>query len=411
MKIAFFSPSWPPQFANNGIATYTDAITRALRMQGHECIVISPLIGDHHSDSDGIVCYEAKTREYHGVGALMQKLRYRFSEPFEYTLREYIIGVADALERAQLDGPIDILEIEESHGRSLQLRKWCNLPIVVRCHGPHFLVHQDKFSTDDQLRVRREGDAIMDADAVTCPSQNVLDAIHEHYEEIAPLHRTIANPVDLPSEDQCWHIDRCDPNLIVFVGRFDLVKGADIAIRAFSMLAKQRPNLRLKFIGRDVGIIEASGEHLQLQEFLDKYIDRDVQSRIEITGQLSYSEVMDARRGALLTIAASRYETFSYAASEALAYGCPFVSTPTSGHYSILKNECDAMYSSDFEPASLAQSIAKLLDDHQLTNRIATTGRKTAGSLFSSRKIADQTIRIYEEILASRRALTTQAVS
>ena len=56
-----------------------------------------------------------------------------------------------------------------------------------------------------------------------------------------------------------WHLDTCDKNTILFVGRFDVRKGADIVLKAFRLILKAFPSAKLIFVGPDVGLPGANG--------------------------------------------------------------------------------------------------------------------------------------------------------
>ena len=73
----------------------------------------------------------------------------------------------------------------------------------------------------------------------------------------------IPNPIAVKPEAHRWRLETCDPNRILFIGRFDRHKGADFLLRAFAALAPSVPNLRLDFVGNDVGLMLEDGRKLR----------------------------------------------------------------------------------------------------------------------------------------------------
>ena len=79
MKIAFFSPAWPAANAQNGIATYVEVMTRALKRAGHECVVITPHL--HGPAADNV--FPLSFPKPAGLAALVERLRYAAGDPDE----------------------------------------------------------------------------------------------------------------------------------------------------------------------------------------------------------------------------------------------------------------------------------------------------------------------------------------
>src|SRR5262249_14977041 len=127
-----------------------------------------------------------------------------------------------------------------------------------------------------------------------------------------------------------WTLDTCDRNFILFVGRFDLHKGADILLRAFAKVAKDRKEIKLLFVGPDTGL-QLDGGVIRLPEYLTQQIPAAVRERIEYLGSLPQFKIEKLRTQAYLTIVCSRYDNFPNTVIEAMAAGCPIIATNTGG--------------------------------------------------------------------------------
>ena len=196
--------------------------------------------------------------------------------------------------------PIELLEIEEAFGLASRIIKLKRIPVVTRLQGPWFLngeVLGEKKDAAFLQRVEQERLSIAWADGITSPSQDILDRTRDYYSLPLEGARVIPCPIDPRPEDRPWKLADADPNRILFVGRFDLHKGADLMIDAFGWLAPSRPSLYLDFVGPDRGIPDPSKGRIGVVDYIKSRIsDSSVADRIVIHGQKRPDEIDDFRR-------------------------------------------------------------------------------------------------------------------
>lgn len=399
MRIAFLTPVWPASRAHNGIATYVDIMTRALRAKGHDCTIltIKPL---GEGPFDDMVRIELPKRSAIQIAA--EKLRYKAvgSRAYDYDFWGQALG--DALARAHAKAPIDIFEAEESFGVARYAVARTPAPVVLRSHGPHYLVKQTAFDKNDMRRVEEEGRGFKSVDAASFPSSALAHSISEKYgPDVAPWH-AYPNPIDLPGEKDCWRLDKCDRNTILFIGRFDRIKGADIALEAFRRLAEQFPDVRLVMAGLDRGVSVDGGPPENFETYIANRLSPSIRERIEFLGPVPREEVPVLRRAALVSISASRYETFPYAVTEALAMGAPVVSTATPGLSEYFTDGEDVMFAPIGDAVALADGIARLLQAPAEAARLGAAGRASAERLLSPDAVADQAIAFYKRVIEEK---------
>ncbi|WP_428406977.1 glycosyltransferase family 4 protein [Hyphococcus sp.] len=384
--------------AQNGIATYVDVMTRALERRGHECVVIAMWPLGENNDPR---MRRLRGPRLNGAEKLLRRVRGRIEgeQTFDYNL--FGRGIANSLSDADAEKPVDIIEAEESFG----LARYCvgasGAKVIVRSHGPHFLVHQGPFERGDRRRVRKEGRAFRDADGVCFPSGALRDAVAAHYGATFPVSAAYPNPIDIPPEAEAWSLDGCDRNTILFVGRFDAVKGADVALKAFERVAENRPGIRLVMAGVDHGLRGPDGEVRKFDEYVRANVPERLRPRIDFLGPVPRNEVPHLRRRALINLTASRYETFPYAVTEALALGAPVVSTATPGLAEYMSDDEDILFAPVRDAETLAWKISSCLEAPERAAQLGAAGRATAERLFSPDAVADQAEAFYGRI-ASR---------
>lgn len=403
MKVALFSPAWPVTRAQNGIVTYVDIMVRALREAGHECVVVTPRWAPDGREDAGDVFELPQQAHRPGLGQLWSRARAKFAGTQETAWSDAGRRISRALEAASKHAPVDVVDIEESFGMA---RFVAGVPVAMRLHGPHFVGQFGRKTPDDDLRIAMEGRAIRAAAGVTSPSPGLLEATKKFYGNIGENHAAIPNPVAMPPESGLWRHENCDPNLILFVGRFDLRKGADVMLDAFSKVAASRKDLRLVMAGRDEGLEIETGEKLHYPEYAARFLSEDIAARVEFIGPVPQEKLQELRRRALLYVSASRFECCAYAVTEALAQGCPTIASSTFGPPEFCSNGEDLLVTEIGNAEQLAAQIDAVCSNPGLAKDLGAAGRRAAGKVFSPEKIAAEMADFYARTItnAERRA-------
>ena len=107
----------------------------------------------------------------------------------------------------------------------------------------------------------------------------------------------------------------------------------------------------------------------------------------------------------------STYEPFGLVAVEASACGTPCVAFNTGGLRDIIEHQRSGYLAEPFDPASLAQGIAWVLEDPRRQRQLGQRARKKAAEEFSRELCAQRHRALYEEILADRQARTRRPVA
>ncbi len=135
---------------------------------------------------------------------------------------------------------------------------------------------------------------------------------------------------------------------ILFVGRLDRHKGADILLKSFVEYYAQKniediPTLR--FVGRDTFC--KSYEETFLAHWRDKIPDFLLQ-RIDFTGQVTPDKVRQYMAEATVCVFPSRWEVFGIVCLEAMASGCPVIVSDKTGLIEIVGDTLE-YYAVDIE--------------------------------------------------------------
>jgi glycosyltransferase involved in cell wall biosynthesis len=373
-SVAFYSPGWPPNRTQNGIATYVGCLRGALRDLGVVShVVAGAVFGSDPTDADTINL--AKIATPRG-----RQVFYRFLDRVPGLSFE---GVSFGWQMAHglkhiVDQPPDLIEMEETFGGAWYTQQVTRVPLVVRLHGPWFLNGVALgIPVDAAFRRRESAEArcIASATGVTAPSRDVLDRVRERYGLPLSNAAVIPNPVLPVPIERRWTLQGSDKKTILFVGRFDRHKGGDRVIEAFTAIADSLPAAELMFVGPDHGFRDDSGQVHSLQAFLESHLPANLKSRVHVTGPLPGETIEGLRRQAYLTVVASRYENFPLALAEALAYGCPTIAADVGGMPEILLSDQTGLLFAAGDSGDLARKITTLFERPELA---AELGRRAA---------------------------------
>lgn len=394
MKIALCVPAWPPGIAPNGIITYASYLVPALRALGHEIFILafwtSGEIDDHTVD---LRSYGPRRPLW--MRALARAAPSSFTKNVRWMLARAIADL-DARHR------LDVVEVEEARGLSLAVSRARKLPVVVRLHGPWFIsgrFGRVRRSAADDRREVNEGHAVEVADFITSPSEAALTAVRRHYGLSLPASRVIANPIKGVDSSATWSPERCDANKILFVGRFDELKGADIVLRAFCELASVNPELRLTFVGRDDGVKHPNGELVHFEEFVRSECPDWLRPRIDFRGTLDHTDVMALRTQCALTLVASRYEVFGYTVVEAMSVGSPLVATAVGGIPELIKDGRNGLLVPSGNVAAMVDACRVLLDAPVMAAKLARQAWQDCRDSYDPLVIGEQTVAAYREAI------------
>jgi glycosyltransferase involved in cell wall biosynthesis len=398
------SPDWPPEATHNGICTYVGHLREGLIELGHGPTVLSManrMPSVQQRDVIDLTAVRLDPRSL--ITRLRSAMRSRQSWSF---------GIADAAAR-QISAALRslpsrrqrVLEIEESFGLAEHFVDR-DFSLIVRAHGPYFKgapalgLSSDRRAQD---RCAAEARAIKHADGISAPSQYILDAISQEWDIEGIPTAVIPNPAVPVSPEMRWRRSKSGPHKILYVGRFDRLKGADILLDAFNLIAAKHPNVELLFAGPDSGLVADDGRRWMFHEYADAHLSPAAIARLRYLGTVSRDRLQDLRKSAAACVVASREENFPYAALEALGAGCPLVAARMGGVPEIVVHEQNGLLFQSGQAGSLASQLERVLDDASLGDTLSA-GALRSFERYRPINVALETLKFYERVAAARSA-------
>jgi glycosyltransferase involved in cell wall biosynthesis len=383
----------------NGIVTYVHFLREELLRQGHRVSVFSGRVapGFAHPDVhrvDPTPAYRLRRR----CGRLLGR-----GEPGPFGWGRLL--AARLLEVHRSD-PIDVVEMEESFGWCADVRERLPVPVVVKLHGPAFLslVEEEAATPMARRRIACEADALPRMPAITSPSRDTLERTVARLALAPALAAVVPNPMTVGDDAGLWDPARCDPDTILFVGRFDKRKGGDTVLHAFCRLLARRPAARLVFVGPDYGLSVDGGALMHFEAWCARCLTPAQRARVEYRGSIPRAEIFTLRTQAAVTVVASRWDNQPNTALEAMLQCCPVVAVSAGGVDELVQHGRTGRLARADDIDDLAAQIGAVLDDLPAAAPMGRAAREAVLGRHALERLATQTLSVYRQAIAQQAA-------
>ncbi len=178
-------------------------------------------------------------------------------------------------------------------------------------------------------------------------------------------------------------------NFVMYVGRPMPHKNLRRLVEAFARLKTTHPDLLLVLAGK------LDSNYRALRRWVTKQHINDV----SFTDFISEGELRWLYEHAQAYVFPSLSEGFGLPGLEAMMHGCPVVSSNATCLPEIYKDA--AIYFDPLDVPSMAEAIAKVLDDDKLANKLVIKGSVLAKD-YSWQRTAKQTLNVYKLVLGER---------
>ncbi|MBD9479909.1 glycosyltransferase [Pseudoxanthomonas sp. PXM02] len=252
------------------------------------------------------------------------------------------------------------------------LSRVLRLPFGFTCHAHDIFIER-------QLIARKIQDAAV---AVTISRFNVDWLSQRETAQAREKLQVIHCGVDLRANP--WQPDGRAPQQILTVGRLDPIKGFATLVEALALLAQRGVDFQCRLLGS--GPLDASLRSLAQA--------RGVADRIEFCGAQPQDVVRRWMGEASLFVLPSEVapdgnrDGIPVALMEAMATGCPVVSTRVSGIPELVEHETSGLLVDEKQPVALADAMQRLLEDAALRRQVVGGAREKVEREFDARKEA-----------------------
>jgi glycosyltransferase involved in cell wall biosynthesis len=183
---------------------------------------------------------------------------------------------------------------------------------------------------------------------------------------------------------------------VLFVGGMESRKGLEFAIQTLEILVKKGRNLKL------VAIARPGFKGIESRAWFDHLIERcGLVGKVEIHELVDDEELTRLYATASFFFLPTRMEGWGLSIMEAMASGCPIVSTPVGGITELVHSGENGLLVPVGDIHGFAEAIERLLDDKLLRDRLCAAAKETVKG-FSWDVSAEKTIELYNRVISSR---------
>ena len=411
MRVAFVNQPFDELYGDhkNSIGLWSYRAARELQKK-HDVTLFCRLFGEN-----GPVVKEGIT--YHGFdteagkGKLFSrnwlKLYYRKRKPFfasRFYYSHFYHSIARQIQKEQFD--------------------------VIHIHNfPHVVPIARKYNPDSRIILHMHCDwliqlhapwirsALEKVDLVLGCSDHVVNGIKAAFPDYASKCRRLFNGFDCTgfyTEPHQQALESTESPYLLFLGRGSPEKGIHLATRAFQQIADEYPDLRLCCVG---GIVSLPKEFLYdivsedvrrdlepcyqkpYRDYVFEGIPEAIRKRIIQINYVNYEELVGVYQNAkALLVPTVCHEAFGMPVLEAIASGCPIVSSRCGGIPEFFKDGVDGVF---FERGNLDSLVAQLR--HLLNNPVPLRSeeeRRNSLTLFSWKTIVSELSEHYQSLAA-----------
>jgi len=213
-----------------------------------------------------------------------------------------------------------------------------------------------------------------DPDKIIVETTNIDDALFQNFS----------------IEDRLARIDSNSPIKLLFLARIEKNKGIMETIEAFSLLAKDYPEMRLVIAGTGSFIHDAK-----------KYADKISKNHITFLGYVRGNEKINVYLTSDIYIFPTYYsEGMPISILEAMAMGLPVVTRPVASIKDFLKNGKHGFLIESKNPVDIVSCINRIINDVDLWKSMASESHEYAIERFPCSRVARRLEGIYNKILA-----------
>lgn len=378
------SQDYPPQ-ACGGIGVFMHRLAEALAAQGHEISVITKSPGRHTVDLENGVWV-------HRIPLINHIDRHTPALPdLPPNIRDHAYSVYD-----------EAMRIQARRGVATTLSAIWDLEAAA-CIASQAFTNYVYLVTTYQLSVPSKPEWQRDAHYLTHhvnkmiagerwlleSAQHLIASTPGIWADISALNPGLQRqqpvpiiPFGLPDAPATTPAAPYPPGAVnvLFVGRFELRKGADMLLDVIPELLRQHPGVHFRLAGDDT--LQVEGGTLKARFLARHQAHPEWLARVHFLGFLSNEALSAEYAHCDIFVAPSRYESFGLIYLEAMRWGKPCIGSSAGGIPDVLTPACGLMPAPG-DVAQLAQAIATLLGQPALRQQMGLAGKMRFAQHFS----------------------------
>ncbi len=398
MRICLISREYPPDTGFGGIATFAHHLASGLTALGHEVEVVALAKGKAKTVVEGgIRVHRVELHQFDGdLGAISLGMPYSC----------YVLRTATALWEKfyalHCENPFDVVDSPELLAEGVIPAVTKVVPHLIRLYTPHskFIaeqLHNVTASFDHQFVAMLERVAMLFADVITSPSDDLADFVARDLHLPREKINIIRNPIDADkfSSDGNRAIASDGRPIVLFVGRLEERKGISYLIKAVPLVVAKCPDVRFVIVGDDTN--NGKGQRSVLAELTELLSQGGCAQQVEFVPRVPLDQLADYYRSADICVVPSVYDNSPYTCLEAMSCSRPVIGTSAGGTREYIVHGESGVIIPPRDPQAIAESLLQLLGNEQERRRLGDNARSRVLAKYQRTEIARQTLDLYRQ--------------
>ncbi|HUQ97092.1 MAG TPA: glycosyltransferase family 4 protein [Chitinophagaceae bacterium] len=392
MRIAFISYEFPPDTGVGGIGTYT--------------FHIAHLFGNNGVDVE-VICASNHRSGIEQSGAITV-VRVQVSNA-----NAFYRAVPHVVAERNFFKPFDLLEVPEYGGGGGHLKKFLNIPLIVKLHTPAFLVKELNDFYYNRTPLRRlaklfkkqyckeadaEYQALQQADFILSPSRSLKKIIEARWK---PSKEIKVAPYPFQANEALLQIPlQTTEKIVLYTGRMETRKGVYNLAKAIPLIVAAEPDAHFIFVGSDdKGPLRERSMKKRLLQQAGQYA-----SHVTFVNRVPLEEIPLYMRRAAVCVYPSLWENFPNVCLEAMAAGRAVVGSNEGGMADMLQGVPGAQLVNPQAPADIAAAIIYLLQHPTERQETARQAREKIKQYYNG-ALLQELIALYQSFVTEKTAL------
>jgi hypothetical protein len=394
LRLCFLTRRWTSETAPGGVAVWTQSLASGLAARGHAVTVVTEALVAPSTDiEDGLTVRRVAPRRDVAPSGLLA------GAPAD--LAAFSVAAARAVEAVHaadgldlVSGPVSDLEPAATIAAGV-------VPTAVSLHTTRGVAHEGA-ALDDHAKaaVAAETALLAAAPRALANSRAILADMRRVHPgalakaDVALVPHGLADlAADLASRPTSDGRQR-----LLFVGRLELRKGADVLLDALPRLLADRPALEVDIVGDD----DPDGPPLR-EAFLERWSGAPRLGRVRFLGPLPRAALPALYTAADVVLAPSRYESFGLASAEAMMFAKPVIAARAGAAPEVIVEGETGLLVPPGDAPALAQAAAALLDNPARARALGAAGRRRYESEFALEVMAERVEEVFSGWVAKAR--------
>jgi glycosyltransferase involved in cell wall biosynthesis len=383
LKVLLLTWEYPPHIVG-GLARHTEGLSRYLNKNGVEVHIVTTKVPNLENQSETV----------NGVFVHRVEPLNAIDHQFLNWIGGLNLAMTQKVMELSAEHKYDLIHAHDwLVGEAAQtIAKELHLPLITTIHATEHGRNAGIYTELQQFIHQKEDRLITLSEHVIVCSEFMKAEVNKIFN--CPTGKITVIPNGIHMEKESFtNIDHLHPilqnenrSIIFSIGRLVREKGFDLIIEAAAKMNRKD----LCFVIAGVG-----PKFHEYEQLIKKY---NLENDVFLIGFISDKQRDTFFENCKMAVFPSRYEPFGIVALEAMKFSCPIVVSNTGGLRGINKHLETGLFMEPDQVSSLVEQIEFILNEPMVTEEMAENGKILVSHLYSWKRVAELTKRIYEEL-------------